>query len=280
MDSAVFDRLRQLLLLINSISSRTNVQTNPVSLIFQGYRFCWYYINPLFTASRYPADMSIANWNARAKLIALLGISCAMSLGMVFVRVDYTDSLRYMWLIWNLFLALIPFAISSFMLSHPRTVRPGWIFGLALALWLLFFPNAPYVITDFIHLRPSGVPLWYDLLLIMSFAWNGLLFGLISLSDMQEMIRRKFGSVQAWVFVGATLLLTGFGIYLGRFLRWNSWDLFTNPAALFSDIADRVLNPLEHLPTYTFTFGFAAFLLLAYLVFKQFAEVNQKTALE
>lgn len=191
---------------------------------------------------------------------------------MVAVRVYQTDYFTYVWLIWNLFLAAIPFGLSNLMLSQPKAVQSRWIFIPALSVWLLFFPNAPYVITDFVHLRPlPGVPLWYDLLLIMSFAWNALLLGLISLSDMQEMVRRKFSVQLSWVFVSATLLLTGFGIYLGRFLRWNSWDLFTNPAGLLNDVLARVFNPLEHLPTYTFTLGFAAFLLLAYLVFRQFA---------
>lgn len=199
---------------------------------------------------------------------------------MVAMRVYHTESGRFLWMIWNLFLAFIPFAISSFILPRPQ-LHSRWVFLPTLALWLLFFPNAPYVITDLIHLKPGyGIPLWYDLLLLMSFAWNSLLLGLVSLSDMQSIVQRKFGGLMGWVFVVTTLGLSGFGIYLGRFLRWNSWDLFTNPGALFSDIAEQVLNPLENLPTYTFTFGFAAFLLLAYLIFKQLAVVEQKPTLE
>jgi uncharacterized membrane protein len=203
----------------------------------------------------------------RFKLNALLFASAALGIAMVFVRVHFSGTLSYTFLFWNLFLAVIPFGISS-LLVRFRT--PAFVFYPVAALWLLFFPNAPYVLTDLIHLRPVVVPLWYDLLLLLSFAWTSLMFGFVSLSDMQQLVKQRFNAVTGWLFACGALLLGSFGIYLGRFLRWNSWDIITEPQKLAWDIVERLANPLEHLGTYGFTVLLTAFLLLAYLMMQYF----------
>jgi len=133
------------------------------------------------------------------------------------------------------------------------------------AAWLLFFPNAPYLITDLFHLdtRP-GVPLWYDLALILSCAWNGLMLAYASLSDMQRLVQQRLGSVIGWAFATLALLLSSFGIYLGRYLRFNSWDVLANPIALFYDILNRLLHPFTFPGTWGVTLVFGVFLLLGY----------------
>jgi uncharacterized membrane protein len=119
-------------------------------------------------------------------------------------------------------------------------------------------------------LRPVTVPLWYDLLLLLSFAWTSLMFGFVSLSDMQQLVRQRFNVTTGWLFACAALALGSFGIYLGRFLRWNSWDILTEPQKLVSDILEPLLNPLDHIGTYGFTVLLTAFLLLAYLMLQYF----------
>ena len=133
------------------------------------------------------------------------------------------------------------------------------------AAWLLFFPNAPYILTDFYHLeaRP-GVPLWYDLVLIVSCAWNGLMLAYASLSDMQRLVQQRLGFWPGWVFAAVALLLSGFGIYLGRYMRFNSWNVLTNPLTLFFDILNRVLHPFSFPGTWGVTLLFGVFLLLGY----------------
>ncbi len=93
------------------------------------------------------------------------------------------------------------------------------------ALWLVFFPNAPYIITDLLHLSAQdGVPVWYDLILLSAFAWTGAMLGMISLGLMHVLVARVAGGAWSWIFVLGVLMLSGFGVYLGRFPRWNSWD--------------------------------------------------------
>jgi uncharacterized membrane protein len=203
----------------------------------------------------------------RFKLHALLFASAALGVAMVFVRIHFSGTLSYTFLFWNLFLAVIPFGISSLLV---RFKTPAFVFYPFAVLWLLFFPNAPYVLTDLLHLRPVIVPLWYDLLLLLSFAWTSLMFGFVSLSDMQQLIRQRFNAATGWLFACAALLLGSFGIYLGRFLRWNSWDVLTEPQQLAGDILERVVNPLAHVGAYGFTVLLTAFLLLAYLMLQYF----------
>jgi uncharacterized membrane protein len=203
----------------------------------------------------------------RFKLNLLLVASAALGILMVAIRIYFSGTLSYTFLFWNLFLAVIPFALSSLLVGFKM---PALVFYGLTALWLLFFPNAPYVLTDLLHLRQHDVPLWYDLLMLLSFAWTGLMFGFVSLADMQRLIRERFNAATGWLFACVALALGSFGIYLGRFLRWNSWDIVTEPKQLAWDILERLSNPLAHLGTYGFTVLLTAFLLLAYLMLQYF----------
>lgn len=218
---------------------------------------------------------TLINTLKEEKLLAIIGLfalSIAFSLSLLEARMWYANTTQYSFLRWNLFLAFIPFAISTFLLLAKHFV-PSFIFISFAAVWLLFFPNAPYILTDLFHLRAKhGVPLWFDLALILSFAWNGLLLGFVSLADMQKEVRRRFGRFSAWFFVLSSLFLSGFGIYLGRYLRWNSWDILANPTALALDILDRLINPLAHPATWGVTIVFSVFLTLCYLMIKQLGE--------
>ena len=134
-----------------------------------------------------------------------------------------------------------------------------------MGAWLLFFPNAPYVLTDLIHLDGKQSPLvpeWYDLAMILSVALTGLIIGFLSLERVQGYIAQRTGVPWSWCFVVVVMFLSGFGIYLGRFLRWNSWDILTRPLPLLSDVADRFLHPFDHPRTMVVTFLFGIFLTL------------------
>jgi uncharacterized membrane protein len=133
-------------------------------------------------------------------------------------------------------------------------------------VWVVFYPNAPYIVTDLIHLveHPSGL-VWFDLVLIASCAWTGLLLGFISLSLVQTVVRHHAGAIVGWIFVLAITGLGSFGIYLGRFLRWNSWDVLTDPSRLFYDIWERIVNPFDHTQTFVVSIILSGFLLVAYL---------------
>lgn len=142
-------------------------------------------------------------------------------------------------------------------------------------LWLIFFPNAPYIITDFFHFEERNpVPMYYDLVLSFSFAWNGVLLGLISLLNVERWLSKRMSKSKSIMIVLFCLFLCGFGIYIGRYLRWNSWDVVTNPVDLSADIIDRILNPLHYLKTWMVTGLFAAFLTIIYFNIKKLIQVK------
>ncbi len=201
---------------------------------------------------------------ARLTLVFVLAASIGLSVVLVMGRVLMTGKGLFLFLIWNLFLALIPFAISTLLGIAGKPLRARMLVP-AGAAWLLFFPNAPYILTDLFHLdaRP-GVPLWYDLALILSCAWNGLMLAYASLSDMQRLVQRRLGFWAGWAFASIALMLSSFGIYLGRYLRFNSWDVLANPLTLFYDIVNRLLHPFSFPGTWGMTLVFGLFLLIGY----------------
>ena len=207
---------------------------------------------------------SVPFTRTRLTLVFVLIVSLSMSVLLVAGRVMMTGKLLFLFLIWNLFLAVVPFALSTLLSISVGRLRARILVPVSAA-WLLFFPNAPYLLTDLFHLnaRP-GVPLWYDLALILSCAWNGLMLAYASLSDMQRLVQQRLGFWTGWAFATVALLLSSFGIYLGRYLRFNSWDVLTNPLTLFYDIAHRVLNPFSFPGTWGVTLVFGLFLLVGY----------------
>ncbi|MCL4861782.1 MAG: DUF1361 domain-containing protein [Caldilineaceae bacterium] len=204
-----------------------------------------------------------------APLLAALLLSSLMSVATVVFRVYYSGSSAYVFLVWNLFLAWAPLLCALALWQFAIYGRRATLLLLPfLGCWFLFFPNSPYIVTDFLHLtQRHNIPLWYDLLLIFSFAWNGLILGFVSLWIVQGVIQALYGRWLSWVTVSATLAASGFGIYLGRFLRWNSWDLLTDPYGLARDIYVRLADPLAHPHTLAVTVLFSGFLAVAYLTF-------------
>lgn len=188
------------------------------------------------------------------------------------IRIILTGELTYIFLAWNLFLAWIPFALSL----QLESVKNKWKIYFVIGLWLLFLPNAPYIITDFLHLKQRlPVPYWYDILLLFSAALNGLLLGLASLLKVEKFLIDRYGKRISGFLILCSFFLCAFGIYMGRYLRWNSWDLITNPAAVTGDILDRVLNPFGHFGTWSVTALFGVFLFVMYYSVKNL--INNKS---
>jgi uncharacterized membrane protein len=211
----------------------------------------------------------------RLAVLAALGALSAFVVGLVAFRVAYTHTLDNAGLVWNLLLAWIPLGLA--LLLYDRRVRRAGLAtlaGLGL-LWLLFFPNAPYIVTDFEHLAGStGEKFWYDGVLIALAATTGLLVGFVSLYLLQAIVRRGVGARYAWLFVFAALGLGSFGVYLGRVLRWNSWDVFVRPGSLAADLAAALVDPLAHPRPIGITLLFTSFLVAGYLLFYSFARAT------
>ena len=197
---------------------------------------------------------------------ALLGLSALFSVGLVEFIAYYSGRTHYDYLLWNLFLAAVPLGL-SLVIRYGLPRLSNLVLAALTGVWLLFFPNAPYLLTDLIHLGANtSVPLWYDLVVLLSFAWNGLVLGLVSLQEVQAALSTRLNRLIGWGFVGLTLALGSFGIYLGRYLRWNSWDVITDPVGIAFDVLPRVLEPAAYLSTWGMTLAFAAFLGLCYLM--------------
>lgn len=196
------------------------------------------------------------------QFILFLLLLNAVSIALLLFRIAATDSGRYWFMLWNLFLAWVSVPIVVVIGEQLRVLRwksPKII--LLSALWLLFLPNSFYVISDLIHLRASGeVSILYDALLLASFAVNGVIAGLISLFLMHHLLLKHLKVVYAHRIIGASIVLSGFAIYLGRTLRWNSWDVVANPTGLLFDVSDELINPLTHPQVLVTTLTFSAFI--------------------
>lgn len=192
-------------------------------------------------------------------------VSCALLAG----RVASTQQLRHVYLVWNLALAWLPLSCAfAVCWRNGRDGKWNWWLTAVAVVWLLFFPNAPYICTDLIHLGPRSHGLfWLDLILILLFALTGLVLGFLSLFLMQTLVARRWGWLAGWGFAAAVSALAGFGIFLGRFRRWNSWDVLLHPFSFFGDLFHWLVTFLHRPTSGIIPLLFAVFVLLAYLMF-------------
>lgn len=223
-----------------------------------------------------PAALALPHLRQRLNLVLVLGASLTLSVVLVTLRVFLTHELWFVFLLWNLFLALVPFGLSTMLGLSAGKLKARVLLPVGV-VWMLFFPNAPYILTDLFHLEPRpGVPYWYDLALILSCAWNGLMLAYASLTDMQALVARRLGRGAGWAFATVALLLSSFGIYLGRYLRFNSWDVITNPLTLFYDILTRLVHPFAHPKTWGVTLLYGVFLLLGYATVRLLGRMGEE----
>jgi uncharacterized membrane protein len=185
---------------------------------------------------------------------------------MVAGRCIKTEQFSFVFLFWNLFLAFVPYCISS-CLARQKTLTVFKLTGLS-GLWLLFLPNAPYMVTDLFHLhKRANLPVWFDLVLILAFAVTGLYLFYISVHQMAGIIKTRLPQFYRPSFLILLFLAVSYGVYIGRFLRVNSWDVL-----MPLDLAKICLKPLCHIHSLkdvcSFTFIYSVFLTFLYLVFK------------
>jgi uncharacterized membrane protein len=210
------------------------------------------------------------------KLVVILAAASALAVAALLVQIHETGNSFYRFLVWNLFLAWVPLAAALIAHAFDRLGARTPATGAGI-VWLVFFPNAPYMLTDYIHLRetPHGSPLWWDALMLSSFVWTALMLGFFSLYLMQNVwgayVRSRFVS---WLLAALALTLGSFGVYLGRFVHINSWDALLHPRNVAHIVATQVENPINH-PRLVGTIGLlTAFLLIGYVVVRSFAELR------
>jgi uncharacterized membrane protein len=216
-------------------------------------------------------------------MLALAASGCFLLLAL---RFAISGKTAYKYLVLNLLLAMAPYIIAAVgvhLLARADSRRKVLISIPVALLWLVFYPNAPYIFTDFNHVinrtylraAPSdwlglNALLWYDLLMNAAFAFIGHFIGLVSMWLVHRGFAEAWGEKAARVLVGAAILLAGFGIYLGRFSRLNSWDVLLDPRRVFSEVAEATADPKAIL----FSAAFSLFILLTYAALAVFKRVS------
>jgi len=207
--------------------------------------------------------------NTISTLERMLALSILFTMSFVTVRILYTGELTYIFYVWNTFLAVLPLLFSR---ALSRTDSFNFKAIVLMTCWLLFFPNAPYMVTDLFHYadRPP-VPLWFDLLLVTTAAWNGLLLGIVSLMQVEQYLSLRLHTKWVQLATVTSCILCGYGVYIGRYLRFNSWDTITDPGRLLSTVSAHVFRPQEHGGTWAFTIAFGTMFGIIYFTLKQFS---------
>jgi uncharacterized membrane protein len=206
--------------------------------------------------------------NERLVVLVALGVASALCLGLELVRERQFGAMDFRFLVWNLILAWIPMLLV--LVVYDRYRRGTALIRLApfAALWLLFLPNAPYIVTDFVHLSASTpAPLWFDGVEVSAFAWTGMLLGFVSLYLMHAVARHRFGGAIGWIGVLGVLALVSAGVYLGRVKRWNSWDLLTQPGSMLAQLHEHLADSASLGRAVGATLAMTLLLALAYVVF-------------
>lgn len=207
--------------------------------------------------------------NKHFSTLQIVGMSSLLSIALLTIRIKFTHDFDYLFLIWNLILAVIPYVISSSLIAEHTTTKLK--ISIAFLVWLAFLPNAPYIVTDLWHLKFADRQLiWLDMLIVFSFASTGLLLFYLTISDMKNLLKPIIKSSVLNLGFVIIFFLNGFGIYLGRFLRYNSWEILSNPKTLFIDVLDIIVHPQTHNKAWLFSLCFGCFLWCGNWVFKAF----------
>jgi uncharacterized membrane protein len=193
-------------------------------------------------------------------------LSSLLGIAFYVMRRWWTGSPSHLFLMWNLFLAWIPYLCAMVMAYLHARRAAAWQYVLPCVVWVLFFPNAAYLVTDLYNLQDSPpVPFWYDIGFFAIMAWTGLLLAVASLQIVQRMVRRTFGVLSSWLVVLVVVALNGVGIYLGRFMRWNSWDVVTDPFPILHDAVRPFLHPIAYRQSVAVILVFSALLFVVYV---------------
>ena len=197
--------------------------------------------------------------------INLIAIAC---IAMVLARMLYAENIKLIFLIWNLFLAWIPYHTSRKLLDLGNKNKLKF-YGI-LTICILFLPNSIYLVTDLIHLKPRiGVPFWYDVVILFSFSVIGLIYSTISFIQLERVLTKIIKLKWTLVSLFILALMSGYGVYMGRVLRWNSWDALVNPLSVLLDCVQKLLNPIAYPAAYGFTLVYGSIQFLFWYVFRQ-----------
>lgn len=203
----------------------------------------------------------------------MLTLSMGFSIALVMARITYTGKLTFLSLIWNLFLAWLPYMVSGWLQKRNLAYTNPIKFVVVAFIWLLFIPNSFYIMTDLFHLgEHPNVPNWFDLAMIISFAWDGLLLGVLSVRQMEKMMQQFLPRMRELFFIYPIMWLNALGIYIGRYPRFNSWDIITNPIGLSTYLIRMTIHPIQYKYAWGMVACFSVFMTLVYLTIKRISK--------
>jgi len=206
----------------------------------------------------------------KSEIEKLLIVSSLFSFLLLSIKIIATEDFVFLFLPWNLFLAFIPYYLVKRLMNNTGWIESRLKFFLIFLLWLLFIPNSFYILTDLYHLELSkDSPRWFDLTMIFSFAWNGMLLGILSVRKMEMVAGLFLKNRNILFFLYPVMWLIALGIYIGRYLRFNSWDVLMNPFSLFTEIGEMFLSPFKYTYAWGMIFCFSIFITLVYLSIKK-----------
>ena len=205
-------------------------------------------------------------------------VSCGFSFLLLAARIFVTGYPTYLFLVWNLFLAFVPYAITQWAAVNTHILKNRGKLIAMLFIWLLFIPNSFYILTDLFHLNTfDSAPKWFDLLLIFSFAWNGIVLGIVSIRKVEMILENSTGRNFSLLIVFIVMWLNALGIYIGRYLRFNSWDIVMQPFSLFKEMFQVLFHPLNNKMEWGMIGVYAVFMTVLYITIKKVGENFSQT---
>ena len=206
----------------------------------------------------------------------LLGIFLLFIALLITFRIIHSGTLRYVFLTWNIFLAWIPYVLSCFFTRY-RT-KEKWKQVFLFVSWLLFFPNALYIVTDLVHMQSaSNMPWWYDAVLLFASSFIGIALAFVSLHNAESYLKTLFSKQVVRFCLACILFLGSFGVFLGRFQRWNSWDVVNDPFNLARYILSKIIHPVDNYKVWAITFLFTTIYSLLYFFLRNLPQAFSET---
>lgn len=201
-----------------------------------------------------------------------------VSLCLLAVQMRRSHSSAYAYLVWNLFLAWLPLLLGVLIVRLlAKRLWSSWLPVVLTGVWLMLLPNSFYMISDYVHVQTMPpTDLLFNIVTFTAFIVTAAMLGFYSLQMLHIQLRRRIGGYVAAALVAIILFACSFAIYLGRDLRWNSWDIVLNPAGILFDVSDRIIHPLGHPGTLSITLSFFVLLGSLYVLGWQIGEATRQ----
>ena len=217
---------------------------------------------------------TIKAWSRYSAVINAVQFSSMSAILLFLARSIVTGTTRFSFMAWNLVLSLLALA-ASVAFVYFWQLHKKWLSVITFVVWLFLLPNTFYMLTDFIHVQDSGdINMLFDVVLIGLFAMNGFLHGILSLLLVHKSLLKRYPPRQTACAIAGILLASSFAVDMGRYLRWNSWDILINPNALLFDLTNTLFNPDNYHRSFLITAVFFVTSGSLYLVFWELSKLQ------